>query len=168
MIATVTISVACLNAATKLHATMLTSIRSQLFKNSVGKKLQLFSLGILRSPMSFFDTTPLGRILNRFSKDIDIIDVTIPMYLRGVINQLLVVLGGVRRDSHFEMQFYTSFFSFLVSRDDLHRLLRQPVVHPDHDSHHRRLLFPAEVLRRHGKVRVKESVVKKVSFSHIF
>jgi ABC-type multidrug transport system fused ATPase/permease subunit len=49
MVATAIAMVATLKAATKLHGTMLSRI--------------------LRAPMAFFDTTPLGRVLNRFSKD---------------------------------------------------------------------------------------------------
>uniref|UniRef100_A0A8C5PJK7 Canalicular multispecific organic anion transporter 1 n=1 Tax=Leptobrachium leishanense TaxID=445787 RepID=A0A8C5PJK7_9ANUR len=58
---------------------------------------QLLS-NILHVPMQFFDTTPSGRIVNRFAKDILTVDETIPMSFRswvacalGVISTLLMI-----------------------------------------------------------------------------
>ena len=50
-------------------------------------------VNILRLPMTFFDTTPLGRIMNRLSKDIYGIDVTIPLCLRSFLQMFFDVLG---------------------------------------------------------------------------
>uniref|UniRef100_A0A8C1VAD9 Canalicular multispecific organic anion transporter 1 n=1 Tax=Cyprinus carpio TaxID=7962 RepID=A0A8C1VAD9_CYPCA len=48
---------------------------------------------ILKVPMVFFDTTPSGRIVNRFAKDIFTVDEIIPMSFRSCILCLLGVLG---------------------------------------------------------------------------
>lgn len=37
--------------------------------------------GVIRLPITFFDTTPVGRILSRFSSDTDIVDNRLADYL---------------------------------------------------------------------------------------
>ncbi|XP_051873220.1 ATP-binding cassette sub-family C member 5-like isoform X2 [Pristis pectinata] len=46
---------------------------------------------ILRGPMKFFDITPSGRILNRFSKDMDEVDTRLPLQTEMFIQNIILV-----------------------------------------------------------------------------
>uniref|UniRef100_A0A8D3D949 ABC-type glutathione-S-conjugate transporter n=1 Tax=Scophthalmus maximus TaxID=52904 RepID=A0A8D3D949_SCOMX len=67
-----------------------------LAKGAVAASTSLHSRllhSILRAPMLFFDTTPIGRVVNRFAKDIYTIDEAIPQSFRSWLVCLLSVLG---------------------------------------------------------------------------
>lgn len=53
-----------------VYSVMLSILGTQSSKYMLHKAVSR----VLRAPMSFFDTTPLGRITNRFSRDVDVMD----------------------------------------------------------------------------------------------
>merc|ERR1719225_2598422 len=75
MILHVTLTYSTLSASKKMHEEMLVKV--------------------MRSPMSFFDTTPLGRIVNRFAKDVDVCDQTLPQNLRSWLSQFATFIATI-------------------------------------------------------------------------
>ncbi|XP_066435021.1 ATP-binding cassette sub-family C member 5-like isoform X2 [Eleutherodactylus coqui] len=47
---------------------------------------------VLCSPIKLFDTTPLGRILNRFTKDVDEVDIRLPNQMEQLMQNVILVL----------------------------------------------------------------------------
>lgn len=52
-------------------------------------------LSVLRAPVIFFDSNPHGRILNRFSRDVGVIDDALPNVVYDFIQCSLMVLAGM-------------------------------------------------------------------------
>jgi ATP-binding cassette, subfamily C (CFTR/MRP), member 1 len=61
--------------------------------NASKAMLQRAMTRVLRAPMSFFDTTPLGRITNRFSKDIDSMDNNLTDAFRMYLITLAMIIS---------------------------------------------------------------------------
>ncbi|XP_073949375.1 multidrug-Resistance like Protein 1 isoform X3 [Choristoneura fumiferana] len=66
-------ALACLGAARFVHADLLDNV--------------------LKAPLQFFEVTPLGRILARFSKDVDVVDEDLPTEATDVLYCVFEVLG---------------------------------------------------------------------------
>ena len=50
---------------------------------------------VLHLPARFFDTTPTGRIINRYAKDVDTIDASIPDNFSSFLATTCKILGGL-------------------------------------------------------------------------
>ena len=75
MALSITVALTTLSASRMMHKTMLDRI--------------------LKGPMAFFDTTPLGRIVNRFAKDVDVCDNTLPQNLRQWMSTFANFFGTI-------------------------------------------------------------------------
>ncbi|XP_048239875.1 multidrug resistance-associated protein 1-like [Haliotis rufescens] len=71
----ITVSIRSVHASRILHTRMLANV--------------------FKAPMSYFDTTPAGRIVNRFSQDIDTVDNELPLTFEMWIDTALLVLGTI-------------------------------------------------------------------------
>ncbi|KAI5478725.1 putative ABC metal ion transporter [Pseudohyphozyma bogoriensis] len=68
---------------------------------------------VIRSPMRFFETTPLGTILNRFSRDVYVIDEVLARVFGGFFRTMAGVLGMVAVITYSAPAFLIVFFPLM-------------------------------------------------------
>ncbi|OXA42540.1 Multidrug resistance-associated protein 1 [Folsomia candida] len=90
LIGAASIAIATLNASERFHSNMLYKI--------------------IGAPMWFFDTTPLGRLMNKFTKDVDTADITLPQNIRSGLNIFLNTLSAI-----FNIAYSTPLFLIFIA-----------------------------------------------------
>ncbi|KAM4662137.1 ATP-binding cassette sub-family C member 3 [Discoglossus pictus] len=140
MISSFTLAIAGIGAARKLHASLL--------ENK------------LHTPQAFYDTTPIGRIINRFSKDIYVIDEVIPptilMFLSTLFSSLSTMIVIVSSTPLFAVVIIPLAFAYVfvqrfyvaTSRQlkRLESVSRSPVY-----SHFSETITGASIIRAYGR-----------------
>ncbi|XP_068119210.1 ATP-binding cassette sub-family C member 3 isoform X2 [Hyperolius riggenbachi] len=135
-----TLAIAGIGAARKLHLALLDNK--------------------MHTPQSFYDTTPIGRIINRFSKDIYVIDEVIPptilMFLASFFTSLSTMIVIVSSTPLFAVVIIPlAFFYFFVQRfyvatsrqlKRLESVSRSPIY-----SHFSETITGASIIRAYGR-----------------
>lgn len=49
---------------------------------------------VLHAPMAFFDTTPIGRIISRFSRDVSVLDELLPQFFQQMMSTVLNLIAS--------------------------------------------------------------------------
>ena len=101
----ISIALCCLRGAKLLHIRMLKRV--------------------IQAPMRFFDTTPIGRVLNRMSSDTSAIDSNLPMVTQNFINTMLSATAALIVQAAVTPYFLLVVLPFVVIYYYIQRFIRR-------------------------------------------
>ena len=85
----------CLTGVALLFVLARTFILLSCFLRCSERLHDKMVVAILKAPVMFFDSNPVGRILNRFSKDVGWLDEQLPKTFQSAIDTVLLVSASI-------------------------------------------------------------------------